>query len=168
MYKYFTENDRFTVYVGDDGSVKRINKRTGRTYVVYGTADKNGYMYVLINHKAYLMHRLVATLFIPNGDNKPEVNHMDEDKSNNAVTNLNWVTTKENSNWGTRKERLSKHFKNGPTSKKVGRYDLVTDELLEVYPSISETRRKGYNDRNIGKVLKGERNKCGGYFWKYI
>lgn len=168
MYKYFTENDRFTVYVGNDGSVKRVNKRTGRNYVVYGTKGNDGYMSVLINHKSYKVHRIVAQMFIPNLEGKPEVNHIDEDKSNNDVSNLNWMTAKENSNWGTRKEKISRHFKNGPTSKKIGRYDLTTDELLEVYPSISETKRQGYNSANIAKVLKGTRNKCGGFFWKYI
>lgn len=56
--------------------------------------------------KDYKLHRLVATHFIPNPDNLPEVNHKDEDKSNNCVDNLEWCTHKYNSNYGTRPQRI--------------------------------------------------------------
>ncbi len=54
------------------------------------------------------VHRLVAEAFIPNGGNKPEVNHLDEDKSNNRSDNLAWVTHEENMNYGTQRARAIK------------------------------------------------------------
>lgn len=60
----------------------------------------SGYPHVSLNRdgvqKSFLVHRLVATLFVPNYDNKPEVNHIDGNKLNNNSTNLEWVTPKEN------------------------------------------------------------------------
>ena len=54
------------------------------------------------------VHRLVAEAFISNRDNKPEVNHLDEDKSNNRSDNLAWVTHEENMNYGTQRARALK------------------------------------------------------------
>ena len=54
------------------------------------------------------VHRLVAEAFISNQDNKPEVNHLDEDKSNNRSDNLQWVTHEENMNYGTQRARAIK------------------------------------------------------------
>lgn len=63
---------------------------------IKGQPNSKGYLRVVIHRKAYFVHRLVAQLFIPNPDNKPQVNHIDGNKLNNAVTNLEWVTNKEN------------------------------------------------------------------------
>ena len=73
--------------------------------------DGRGYLFVhLTNGKGKLknekIHRLVAKAFIPNPDNLPEVNHIDENKYNNCVDNLEWCSVKYNRNYGTRYQRI--------------------------------------------------------------
>ena len=77
--------------------------------ILKGGKNKAGYLLVGLYKQGVLsrksIHRLVAEAFIPNPDNKPEVNHIDENKTNNMVSNLEWMTAKENINHGTRNER---------------------------------------------------------------
>ena len=75
--------------VSDSGEIKRNGKYL-RQY------SSNGYRQVVIDGKHIMVHRLVASAFIPNPDKKPQVNHKDGNRSNNNVSNLEWVTVKEN------------------------------------------------------------------------
>lgn len=126
--------------------------------------NQKGYLYVDLRffnkRKTVSIHRLVAKAFIPNPNNLPQINHIDEDKTNNRVENLEWCTLKYNVLYGTGIERRSKPIlqfdKNG--------------NFINEYPSASDAARKtGIDGGHIGDVCKGKvnYNTAGGYIWKY-
>jgi DNA-binding XRE family transcriptional regulator len=81
----FLENEKYIVF--EDGRFyKRIDPPVTET----------GYQLVTVGKKTYSLHRLIASTFVPNPENKPEVNHIDGNKQNNAASNLEWVTRQEN------------------------------------------------------------------------
>lgn len=74
-------------------SYGRINNRGT---INFGYGERNGYLRVKINSKTYSVHRLIAETFLANPEMKPQVNHIDMDRGNNRVENLEWVTASEN------------------------------------------------------------------------
>jgi len=120
--------------------------------------SKNG------KQKLYFIQVLVAEAFIPNPDNLPEVNHKDENKLNNAADNLEWCTHPYNSNYGTRRKRISNAHINHPNQSKP----VQCIETGVIYPSAHEAARQtGLNFSMICAVCRGNRNKTGGYHWKF-
>lgn len=95
------------------GNVKSLKKKAGKSTrserLIKTHFDKDGYVYATLckNNKTHLatIHRLIAEAFIPNPNNLPQINHKDEDKTNNSIDNLEWCTCKYNINYGTRTER---------------------------------------------------------------
>lgn len=136
--------------------------------IIGNKPDRFGYKSVTlrINRKqvSKRVHRLVAEAFIPNPDNLPQVNHKDEDKTNNCVENLEWCDAKYNSNYGTRGKRIGEKLE-----KPVMQFSL-SGEYIETYKSIIEASVITETDRHhISACCGGKTNRrtAGGYKWSY-
>ena len=135
--------------------------------------DKDGYQIVSLykNRKLKTMkvHRLVAMAFIPNPENKPQINHKDEVKNNNVVENLEWCTSKYNALYGTRIQRCVQNRK----SQKLGNHPrakpVFCEELNKTFDCAKRVEEElGIWGTSIGKACKGERNTAGGFHWRYV
>ena len=167
-------------------SIIRSNgiKQTFKEHIVKPSIGNTGYYIVSLwrngKQDTRLLHRLIAEHFIPNPDNKPFIDHINTDRTDNTVclnddgsvnyekTNLRWVTPKENNNNPiTRNNRKHKYnvtsygFNNGH-SKPVVRL-AKGDEKDVVFPNAFST-----NIRRVGPCCKGERKTAGGYKWQYV
>lgn len=102
--------------ISSKGQVKSLNyNNTGKEQLLkirFNSKHRQNYPTVHLckngKTKELKIHRLVALHFIPNPQNYPMVNHIDENRENNNVENLEWCDNKYNCNWGTRNERISK------------------------------------------------------------
>jgi len=151
---------------------KNGKKQTIRERILKPIVGQDGYLLVNLydssgKRKSFYAHRLVCETFLDNPENKPCVNHIDENKTNNVVSNLEWCTYKENNNYGTRNARIAKaNVKN--KSKPVGQY-IRDGELVKVWQSTMEVQRQlGFDNGVISKVARGKRKTAYGYVWKYI
>lgn len=131
---------------------------------------KNGYLYVNLSkegkHKTFIVHRLVAEAFISNSDNLPQVNHINEVKTDNRVENLEWCDRKYNCNYGKRNKIISEKNTNGKCSKIVLQYTL-DGEFVKEWQSTKECKRNGFNYGAVAACCRGERKTHKGFIWKY-
>lgn len=161
--------------VSNYGNVRGIDRilKDGRFWkgrTLKPGSNGKGYLYVHfnLNGKNYLIHRLVAEAFLPNPNNYPEVNHIDEDKSNNKVDNLEWCDHKYNNNYGSRNKRmLETRNRNGKNFKPVLQY-TKDGIFIKYYKSIiSAFEETGIGSPDITNCAKGNRKSAGGFIWKY-
>lgn len=158
--KGFEDFNNYIIY--EDGRVYSLssNKFLKDTY------DSNDYQYINLQNnnlrKCPKKHRIVAMAFLENKDNKEQVNHIDGDKSNNHVSNLEWVTNKENRIHGIENSLLNSINYNIEQYDLNGNY-IKTFETAEV--ALKELGIKG-SPGNIGRVIRGKRKTAYGYIWK--
>lgn len=173
--------------IGNVKSLNRVLKRIDnkkcsiREKILKPNLEKKGYQSVklcyLKNSKMFKVHRLVAEAFIPNIENKPQINHKNLNKQDNKITNLEWCTAKENIIHAAKRGLLSRK----PTKKQIEiftkmaknnvinvcQYDL-NGNFIKRWNSIRDVERAlKINNANITSVCKNKRKNAGGFIWKY-
>ena len=148
------ENINFNYKINKAGNIinkenKVLKSSLSCEYNTINLSSNNG------QSKFFKINRLVAITFIPNPNNYPVVNHIDEDKLNDNVENLEWCSYAQN----------SAHSQ----GKKINQLDLKTNEIIKTFNSISDAQRSlGVKCRmNISEVCRGKRIKAYGYKWGY-
>lgn len=138
--------------------------------------NKNGYYVVHLSkgnkHTSKLVSRLVAEAFIPNIDNKPQIDHINTVRTDNRVENLRWCTQQENTDNPTSKEKHKKYYSEHIGSKHpcAKKYIQFTrdGELVKVWDSAVDVQNEiGIHQSHIGSCCTGNRQTAGGFRWKY-
>ena len=141
--------------------------------------EQNGYAYITLTKnkiiKSFKVHRIVAKTFIPNTENKSQVNHINGIKSDNNVLNLEWVTPSENQKHAykmglksTTQKVLDKFNINRiDNSKKIKQLNLSGD-LINIWDSISYANKvTNVDSAGISKCCNGKRKTAGGFKWEF-
>lgn len=150
---------------GRNGSVRFCKGR-----ILKPVPNSFGYLLVKLckdgKVKAFAVHRLVAEAFLPNPHNYPCVNHKDENKQNNNVSNLEWCSAQYNNTYGTRIERVAEKTTNGKCSKPVLQY-TIDGEFVREWKSTAECGRNGFNQGAVAACCLGKLKTYKGFIWKY-
>ena len=147
------ENGRIWSYIRNKWLKPKIDKKGYQRVFLYDNEGKRKY---------YQVHRIVYETF--SGEPIPpnmQVNHIDENKENNARNNLNLMSPKQNTNWGTCISRRVKKI-----SKQVGAFK--NGELVMTFQSTQEASRQGFCQTSVASCCRGERKTHKGYTWKYL
>ena len=162
--------------VSNQGRVKSLERKVShwrggeriqKERILKPITDHYGYQVVNLyaggKPKMHKVHRLVCQSFHDNPDNKSQVNHLNENKTDNRACNLEWSTAKENNTHGTRTERSAKAL-----SKPICQYTLDGD-LVKVWQSTNEVERQtGFRRGNISQAANGKYKNSHGFIWKYV
>ena len=145
-------------------SSKSIRKK------VISYTNVHGYQRVDLHKKGerrgrFLVHRLVALAFIPNPENKPEINHKDGNKGNNSFLNLEWCTRKENMVHATKYGANSTTKAVEKNKIPVSQYDTLGNFIM-TYSSCKDAQNMT-GATNISSCLSGKRKTSGGYIWRH-
>lgn len=147
------------VSVFSDGSV-HIHRSNGKRR--FGNTSDKGYKTILIREggkeHTVFVHRLIAKAFIPNPENKPQINHINGDKTDNRPENLEWCTNLENRR---HRSEVLKHYGR--------RTPIRCVETRATYEStLKASNEMGVSRANIHSCLAGKRKSAGGYHWERV
>lgn len=150
--------------VSNKGRVKSL--KLGKERILKPRRDVGGYLQVYLckngDKKWCLVHRLVAQAFIPNSNNLPQINHKNEDKTDNIVENLEWCSAKYNNNYGTHIQRIAEK-----TSKPVLQY-TKDGKFIQEWKSVMDVERNlGYFQSAISACCLGKLKSAYKFVWKY-
>ena len=143
--------------VSNYGNVRLLNGK-----ILKQSKNGSGYLRINRHNKTILVHRLVAKAFLPNPDDLPEVNHKDENKTNNNVDNLEWCTSKYNMNYNKLSQRIGKKHK-----KPIKQYSLDGVLIIEWNSSKDASDQLHISHNGIINNLHNRSKSSGGYIWKY-
>lgn len=174
----FKDIDGYQSYylISNLGNVKSLHPKIGK--ILKQPKDKDGYCMVCLcvnqNRKSFKVHRLVAKAFIPNPQNKPNINHKNFIITDNCVSNIEWCTQQENVKYSYDNGRinppkywLGKFGNNNHSSKEIEQLTL-NENVLVTYGSAHEAMRQtGINNVHISEVARNKRKSAGGFIWRY-
>ena len=172
MFKYvYLNNEKTNFMISSKGRIFSLNfNKSGEIKELKTTLNKDGHKQITLKFKgknySRRIHRLVAEAFIPNPNCLPQVNHIDEDKSNNRCDNLEWCDSKYNCNYGSRNKKGSENRLNiDHTPKRV-----ICLETKEIYDSMAQASKEIYNTDNangISRCINKPNKAYKGYHWMY-
>lgn len=153
----------------DEETVFSIRRGKYLHPVIIGKGYKRVVLKVNGTKKNFPLHRLIAEHFIPNPQNKPQVDHIIpiSEGGTNEVGNLRWVTMYENNHNPLSEVNRSNGLRNNCLSKNVYQYDKE-NKLINVWTSVGECGRNGFNKGHVAACCRGEEKTYKGYAWKYL
>jgi hypothetical protein len=152
------DKDTTNYFVSNFGRFKNSKRIIMKDYKLH----HSGYIYVRVNKDKYALHRLVAFTFLENPENKAFVNHIDGNKTNNSLANLEWNTPREN-NLHSHKTGLTKCF-----TRKIVQYDSVMNKIANFNSIVEASKILNMSPSNIKAVLYNKQKLAGGFIFKYL
>lgn len=156
--------------ISNMGNVKSLNyNNTGKEKMLKPSKTWDDYLMVVLYKdgkcKMHYVHRLVGQAFIENPNNYEQINHKNEIKTDNRVSNLEWCDRKHNINYGTHNKRVATSNTNHPNKSK----QVLCVETNIIYPSVNEVQRQlGFSRGNISSACNGRFKQAYGFHWRYV